>query len=373
MFTRLHQLLSHRIMMSLVFTETGGVHTLRLRTAWLVFAALFTVSGWLGMMLAGDIARAKFTATITGNTEVKYYLDMISELRGQRDAEREQMKTIAQQLGILQARLDRFDALGNKLKAEGAIVTGTDDGEGIDDFEEGTEDRPGTVRNGTSMNGKGGPELSGPNDPSLPDLQSLQQQVNVLTDKADLAEIALETSLALAIRKSMGPAAGGGIPYLWPMLTATYRLTSPFGWRSDPIHGTRAWHAGMDMADHVGSPVTSAADGIVTYAGWRMGYGTLVEIKHENGFSTRYGHLSKALVKEGDRVNAGDLVALSGNSGRSTGPHLHFEVRKDGNPLNPLAFIKDTRSEVMQQAKAGHGNDLVARWRKSGSTRAAQK
>lgn len=325
---------------------------MHLRTAWLVFAAVFAVSGWLGMVLAGDLARARLTATLTGNTEIKYYLDMITELRSQRDAERQQMRTIAQQLGVLQARLDRFDALGNKLKAEGTIIEVS-----------GTEDLEGEGGTALTADGKGGPIEPGPS--TLPDMDTIRQQVGELTEKADFAEIALETSLALAIRSSLGSSAGGGIPFLWPVLTDTYHLSSPFGWRSDPLRGLRAWHAGMDIADRIGSPVTAAADGVVIFVGWRMGYGNLVEIKHENGFTTRYGHLYKPVAYTGQRVNAGDLIALMGSTGRSTGPHLHFEVRKDENPLNPLAFIKDTRYEVMQQARAGRGQQLLADWKKS--------
>lgn len=348
MIPRLRQWLNHRLTFTVALTDTGSLHTVRMRSAWLVCAAIFAVSGWLGMVLAGDLAGARITATLTGNTEVKYYLDMIAELRSQRDAEREQMRTIAQQLGVLQARLDRFDALSSKLKAEGTIidVSGTD--------LEGEEGIP---------DGRGGPEEM-PALKSIPSMEIIRAQVSSLTDKADGAEIALETSLALAIRDSLGTSSGGGIPYLWPVITDTYRLSSSFGWRSDPFRKTRKWHGGMDIADGMGAPITAAADGVVTFVGWRMGYGNLVEIKHENGFTTRYGHLSKGVVKEGVRVNAGDLVALMGSTGRSTGPHLHFEVRKDDNVLNPLAFIKDSRDDVLREAKAGRGKELMSEYRR---------
>jgi murein DD-endopeptidase MepM/ murein hydrolase activator NlpD len=258
------------------------------------------------------------------------------------------MRTIAQQLGVLQARVDRFDALSNRLKAEGTIidVSGTD--------LEGEEGIP---------DGRGGPEELPPLA-TIPSMEVIRQQVTGLTDKADTAEIALETSLALAIRSSLGTTSGGGIPYLWPVITDTYRLSSPFGWRSDPFRKFRKWHGGMDIADKMQSPIIAAADGVVTFVGWRMGYGNLVEIKHENGFTTRYGHLTRGVVKEGQRVNAGDLVALMGSTGRSTGSHLHFEIRKDDNVLNPLAFIKDTREEVLQQAKSGRGRELMSEYRK---------
>lgn len=353
----IRQLFSHRLTLSVALTETGGIHTIRMRTAWLVFAAVFALSGWLGMVLAGDLAGARLTATLTGNTEVKYYLDMITELRSQRDAEREQMRTIAQQLGVLQARLDRFDALGNKLKAEGTLI----DVSNTEDLEGGGDGEP-------VPDGKGGPEATAPSMAPDMDMQSIKEQVGLLTDKADFAEMALETSLALAVRNSLGGATGG-IPYLWPLMATNYRLSSPFGWRSDPFRNTRKFHAGMDIATPKGNPVVAAADGIVTFTGWRMGYGNLVEVRHENGFTTRYGHLSKGLVQEGQRVVAGDLIALVGSTGRSTGPHLHFEVRKEDRPLNPFPFIKDTREDVYAQAKAGRGEKLLSEYKHSKSAK----
>jgi murein DD-endopeptidase MepM/ murein hydrolase activator NlpD len=338
MTSQLQQWWQHRFTLSVALTETGGVHTLRIRAAWLVFVALFAVSGWLGMVLAGDLAGARLRATFTGNTEIQYYLDIIAELRAQRDAEREQLRTIAQQLGVLQARLDRFDALGNKLKNEGTLLTDTIGDEG-----------------------KGGLNIPAPT--TLPDVATLTNQVAAVTGRADFAELALETSLAMAIRASLGPSIDTGIPYLWPLMSANYRLSSPFGWRRDPVHGTRAWHAGMDMADRVGQPVIAAADGTVVYAGWRMGYGQMVEVQHKNGFSTRYAHLSKTIGREGQRVSAGDLIALLGNTGRSTGAHLHFEVRRNDNALNPFPFIRETRSEVFAQARQGQGEALLKNFR----------
>lgn len=344
----LRHLWNHRLFLSVALTETGAVHSLRLRTAWLVFAGLFAISGWLGMALAGDLAGARLTAAITGNNEMRYYLDTIAELRAQRDAEREQMRTIAQQVGILQARLDRFDALGDKLKSEGTIIS----------------EAPGNE-------GKGGPEVPLPT--TLPNMDELVKQVGATSERADFAEMALETSVAMAIRNSLGTGAGGGIPYMWPLVAYNFRPSSPFGWRQDPVHGGRAWHAGQDLATETGTPVVAAADGVVSYSGWRMGYGNLVEIKHDKGFSTRYGHLSKTLVKEGQPVSTGQLVALSGNTGRSTGPHLHFEVRKDGNPLNPLPFIKDTRTEMVQMARNGHGQELLAEYKANQRNKSARR
>jgi murein DD-endopeptidase MepM/ murein hydrolase activator NlpD len=331
---------NHHLTLSVAFTETGGVHTLRLRAAWLVFVAVFAVSGWVGMMLAGDLAGARLKANLTGNTEVQYYLDIIAELRAQRDAEREQLKTIAQELGVLQARLDRFNALANKLKADGILFSGT-----------------------IGAEQKGGFDI--PEPKVTPDVKAVLGEVNQVQDRADFAELALETTLAMAIRASLGSQVDTGIPYFWPLMTAGYRLTSPFGWRIDPVHGRRAWHAGMDFADRVGSPVVAAADGVVTFSGWRMGYGNTVEITHKNGFMTRYAHLSRAIATEDTRVQAGDLIALLGNTGKSTGPHLHFEVRRNDVALNPFPFVRDTRQEAFEQAQNGRGEQLLRDWRRA--------
>jgi murein DD-endopeptidase MepM/ murein hydrolase activator NlpD len=116
-------------------------------------------------------------------------------------------------------------------------------------------------------------------------------------------------------------------------------VTSPFGVRTDPILGTAALHSGMDFRAPVGMAAKVTAAGTVTRAGWAGGYGRMVEVDHGNGFSTRYGHLSKILVKVGDKLAAGDEVGETGSSGRSTGPHLHYEVRHNGEAVNPLRFL----------------------------------
>mgnify|MGYP001121627259 CR=1 FL=1 len=116
-------------------------------------------------------------------------------------------------------------------------------------------------------------------------------------------------------------------------------VTSPFGVRTDPILGTAALHSGMDFRAPRGMAARATAGGVVTRAGWAGGYGRMVEIDHGNGFSTRYGHLSRILVEVGQKLNAGDEVGETGSSGRSTGPHLHYEVRHNGEAVNPLRFL----------------------------------
>jgi len=119
------------------------------------------------------------------------------------------------------------------------------------------------------------------------------------------------------------------------------KITSGFGYRRDPFTGHRAFHAGSDYSPGYGSNVYAAMDGVVTYAGWMGGYGKLVVVTHNNGYSTRYGHLSRINVKVGSHVNQGQRIGSVGNTGRSTGPHLHFEVRKDDKPLNARKIVKN--------------------------------
>lgn len=112
--------------------------------------------------------------------------------------------------------------------------------------------------------------------------------------------------------------------------------TSGFGLRMDPFTGEKGYHTGIDIAASYGAPVFAAKEGIVTYTGWNGGYGKCVIIKHQFGYETLYGHLSKINVKNGERVTAGKLIGRVGSTGRSTGPHLHFEVRRYDIPINPL-------------------------------------
>lgn len=120
-------------------------------------------------------------------------------------------------------------------------------------------------------------------------------------------------------------------------------VTSTFGPRRDPLLGAMALHSGMDFRSAIGSPVEATGTGKVVHAGWNGGYGRMVEIDHGDGLTTRFAHMSEVLVSVGQTVNAGDLLGKSGNSGRSTGPHLHYEVRKNGEAVNPLPFIKAGR------------------------------
>jgi murein DD-endopeptidase MepM/ murein hydrolase activator NlpD len=132
-------------------------------------------------------------------------------------------------------------------------------------------------------------------------------------------------------------------------------FTSGYGVRSDPFKGRAAMHAGIDLAGPIGTPIYATADGIVGRSEWNSGgYGNLVEIDHGRGIQTRYGHLSKSLVAAGQKVKRGDMIALMGSTGRSTGSHLHYEVRIDGKAVNPVPFMQssDYLQSVQRRAAA---------------------
>lgn len=173
--------------------------------------------------------------------------------------------------------------------------------------------------------GQGGPfvELSldqGPREDREESLSSLREQLTRLR--------ALEGLMV-------------SLPLLEPVVQ--YRVTSTFGPRSDPFNRRRAMHYGLDMAAPVGTPIHVPAPGTVTYAGWRGHYGRLIEVDHGNGIRTRYGHLSSIAVEVGDVVERRDVIGEMGSSGRSTGSHLHYEVRIKGTPRDPRKFIEAGR------------------------------
>ena len=139
-----------------------------------------------------------------------------------------------------------------------------------------------------------------------------------------------------------------GIPQVMPAESGL--ITSGFGYRSDPFTGGGAMHPGIDFRGEFGSPIHAAADGTVSFVGQRHGYGNVVEISHGNGLMTRYAHMSKTKATVGERVSAGEVIGLIGSTGRSTGPHLHFEVRINNRAVNPLPFLEKA-PHVLEEAR----------------------
>ena len=159
-------------------------------------------------------------------------------------------------------------------------------------------------------------------------------------------------SLYGAWEKLDGPAAmqpqAAAIPSRRPVDDVSF--TSNFGVRTDPFNGRHRMHQGVDIPGALGTPVYATADGVVSRAGWVGGYGNLVEVSHGNGLQTRYGHLSKLIAEPNQRVVRGQLIGLMGSTGRSTGSHLHYEVRIAGGAVNPVPYLEGTNYELALNA-----------------------
>jgi murein DD-endopeptidase MepM/ murein hydrolase activator NlpD len=172
-------------------------------------------------------------------------------------------------------------------------------------------------------------------------------------DGADPRYLQLFTTWRQLDRLQQGMAA---IPSAFPLHNAA-NFTSGFGVRSDPFRGRAAMHPGIDLAGPIGTPVYATADGVVDRSEYNNGgYGNMVEIDHGQGIQTRYGHLSQRIATAGQRIHRGDLIGLMGSTGRSTGSHLHYEVRIDGHPVNPVPFLQASSTFIaMQRAQTSAG------------------
>lgn len=216
-------------------------------------------------------------------------------------------------LAQLQAHVLRLDALGERLTQ----VADLDQGEF--DFNR-TPALGGPEGWQEQKESAAGADLSSQIDALMHQLENREQQLAVLEDLMRHRTIESDAWLA-----------GRPIKKGW--------VSSYYGWRSDPFNGRRAWHQGVDLAGKDNALIYSVAAGIVVWSGERYGYGNLVEIDHGNGFVTRYAHNKSHLVKAGDVVKRGQEIAHMGSSGRSTGPHVHFEVWKHGRPVDPITYI----------------------------------
>jgi murein DD-endopeptidase MepM/ murein hydrolase activator NlpD len=226
---------------------------------------------------------------------------------------RDSLNAMASKLGEMQAQMLRLDTLGERL----AKTAGFKPQEFMFD----------------QAPGRGGAVSTLPTyDLSLGDLS---RQVDLLTKQMDdrteklgiLDSLMIVDSAKKKLRPSALPVEGG-------------LFSSNFGWRIDPFNGTRAFHEGMDFMAKVGTLARAAAGGVVIYSEFHSQYGNMIEIDHGNGLITRYAHLSKRDVKVGDVVLSRGKIGAVGNTGQSTGPHLHFEVRQNGAPLNPVRFLR---------------------------------
>ncbi|MBN8481529.1 MAG: M23 family metallopeptidase [Xanthomonadales bacterium] len=233
------------------------------------------------------------------------------EARSRRDVD-----ALTLQLGQLRAQAARLNALGDRLTQAGKL----DDGE----FDFASE-----------------PALGGPEEVLVAGAAPLPIDADIESMRAEFerqeAQLGVLENL-LFDRKIDNALLPAGMP------VAHGYVVSGYGTRSDPITGRQAVHLGVDFDVPLGSDVLAVAEGVVSYSGMRAGYGYTVEIDHGNGYMTRYAHNSLNVVEAGARVHVGDVVAKVGSTGRSTGPHCHFEVWLNGRPVNPMAYVRSTRA-----------------------------
>ena len=164
----------------------------------------------------------------------------------------------------------------------------------------------------------------------------IQRKVDILEKEMYVQARSYEEILELAKNQELRME---NIPAIQPVLNKDLkRMASGYGWRVDPVYHIRRFHEGMDFSAPVGTDIFATGNGLVTYSGWRQGYGETVEIDHGFGYATRYAHCSKRIARVGQKVKRGDVIALVGNTGKSTGPHLHYEVHHNGRPIDPRNY-----------------------------------
>ncbi len=250
-------------------------------------------------------------------------LSEIAALRGQintqknglgalENASRRDLNALALKLGELQAQSMRLNALGERLTRMGKL----DDGEF--DFNE-------------------TPAMGGPEDPNAAS-HTLNTQLTGMIDRLRDQYSRQEAQLTVLENMLLDRHVDNALLPSGMPVEAGY-LGSGYGDRTDPINGQSEFHAGMDFDAPIGTDVQAVAEGVITYAGDRPGYGNVVEIDHGNGYMTRYAHNSRNLAEVGVRVHAGQVIAKVGATGRATGPHCHFEVWLNGHTVNPVAYV----------------------------------
>ncbi len=276
----------------------------------IVIAAGFAGGYWYSSKTGSGVSSNEL-AQLTGDVQAQKA--HIAEIRQENE---DTLDALAIRIAQMNARMIRLDALGRRLTEMADI----DDGEF--DFD--------------SDPALGGPEepMSAGSNVAIPEVVDAMQSLSTQLDKQEAQLDVLETVLATQNLKDRVYPQGRPVGAGW--------ISSYFGKRTDPFTGKPANHTGIDFAGRHGAEIIAVADGVVTWSADRYGYGVMVEINHGNGYATRYAHNSENLVAVGDEVKKGQVVALMGESGRATGPNLHFEVLHNGLRVNPVKFIRES-------------------------------
>ena len=268
-------------------------------------AAVIAVAGMLAGAGLGSAEISRLQAQLASQE---------SAVEDTRRAAQREVNALAARVAELQAQANRLNALGERLTQVGDL------GDGEFDFNE-----------AVALGGVG-PVQDMPVSGLIQDMDAVEGQLAASGGQLSVLE-------ALLFDRQMERSA---VPSRSPV--ASSYVTSGFGTRADPFSGGRSYHRGIDFRARHGDPVMAVADGVISYAGWRSGYGNVVEVDHGNGYVTRYAHNTRNTVRVGDLVRSGQEVAKAGSTGRSTGTHVHFEVWENGRVLNPRQFLADAAS-----------------------------
>ena len=275
-------------------------------------AAVISASLWAGY----TVGERQAAEAGVGSANVEVHALLEAERRLIADAKAEQrahMDALALRIAELQAHLMRLDALGDRLVEIGKLDR--------DEFDFASEPPLGGVDDDLTDDSQNLPEINA----------EMDRIASLLDDREDklaaLEQMLMNRALIAEVTPSGRPVKKG-----W--------MSSGFGKRTDPFKGKKSYHRGLDFAGKRGSDVVAVASGIVMRSEKAAGYGNVVEIRHADGYSTLYGHNKENLVKVGDMVDKGQTIALLGSTGRSSGPHVHFEVHREGKIVNPIEFVR---------------------------------
>ena len=300
----------------------GDTKSIRLPLRTLKIAVASLAAGALLFVGAASYAVYEMLANQSSTGEIQ-------ELRQVNEIQQEQLLQIAKKANDLQTQLDQLTQMETELRR----ISGNEAADGNADGAAGAED---AASAGNAHDGQGGPAIN-------PNVQNVHA---ALDDLAKRIEVRRASLLALKQqmeeqKKQFGEivpiGAAGGIssttPSIWP---ARGEISSPYGLRWNGSD----FHPGIDIANDMGTPIVATADGTVRVAGWNAGgYGNMVDIDHGNGIMTRYAHAMQVVVSPGQHVRRGQIIAYMGSTGFSTGPHVHYEVRVNGSPVNPVGYL----------------------------------
>jgi hypothetical protein len=295
--------------LTIVFVPEGTSETKQFSLPSVVLVAL------LLFLLGGG---AYFGWVFQGYLDLKAKMPRLARLEKDNQFQKRQFLHLASRINTMTKRVGELEAVDHRLRTMVNMETGEDD---------------------SPSKGVGGP------DPvALDPRQAVEKSYRTLIRKMhgsldDLSvQIAYGKKEKAELEKFLDQQKTllASTPSIWP--TKGW-LSSGFGYRTSPFTGRREFHKGLDISARLNAPILAPADGIVTFVGWDHGYGKSIIISHGHGIKTRYGHLQKPLVKKGQVVKRGDTIALMGSTGRSTGPHLHYEVHVNGMAVNPLRYI----------------------------------